>query len=296
MQTSSYAVLSFPRSGTDFLFDAITINPGIAYSREYFNPICNPARADMLETGFGDERLECRHAVMNDLTDDAIHNIVMGTWKKDPFNTTKENYSATKIRYFAAHFTTAILMRKHYHTFPTTRPDYTACILDSFLTAGRYRNVFLRDELNELRRFVINLRMESLQHTGLLGYIVAHYIFTIAADVFNIPILWYEDLVMAAEQDLAVYLGRLHAFPINPSATAAKILEDRPDDPEGFLRERRRRYDSELAPNWLQATVEFLCQLSPEFETEIRGVFDRPEERRLAKYGAQENFLRLANG
>ena len=96
MQKPFNAVISFPRSGTDFFCEALVRDRRIRYFREYFNPLCNPKREAVLGEHFGDERIGTYLNIMREMPPESFDAALTKTWLVDRYNTTKENFSATR--------------------------------------------------------------------------------------------------------------------------------------------------------------------------------------------------------
>lgn len=221
-------VISFPRSGTDFLSRALVMDSRVRYFREYFNPLCNKDREQALSVCFGDERPTHFLKIMSESPAHVIDQVLSMTWQKDRFNFTKENFSALKLEHLQTRFTTVILIRRLCHTFPTRHPEFIVPILSSFLMAPRYREVPLSAELNELRDFLTrDVAITDVQQACALAYLVHHYILLDAAQRHDIPILEYEDLVTASENRLREAILPLNVFGLDLQKVADGLIADR---------------------------------------------------------------------
>jgi hypothetical protein len=257
------ALISFPRSGTDFFCTALAADPRIRYFREYFNPICNPKRDAALRAFFGDERLSHYLSIMTEISTDDFARVLDETWLRDGHNTTKENFSATKFAHFAQRFNVIVQARKVYHTFPTSRPDFIVPILNGFMLAGSYKTLMLSRELNELRRFIAaDITVQSVHHAGVLAHIVQHYILLSEAERFGAPVLAYEDLALKSGTDLAAALACLTLFDADP-AGVARALDAGRKARKTNLAERRARFRRECDVAWCETPLAFIRGLTP---------------------------------
>jgi hypothetical protein len=272
------ALISFPRSGTDFFCEALSTDPRIRYFREYFNPICNPRRDAELRAHFGDERLSHYLSIMTEIGDEAFTRVLEATWLKDGHNTTKENFSATKFAHFAGRFNIIVQTRKVYHTFPTSRPDFVVPILNGFMLAGEYKALSLARELNELRRFIASdTAVEGVHHAGVLAHIVQHYILLHEAKRFGAPVLAYEDLALKTGTDLAAALQCLTLFDADP-APVAHALDAGRKTRKTNLAGRRARFRRECKVEWCTRPLAFIREMSPDIAGALAAyVFDDGE-------------------
>lgn len=262
-------LIAFPRSGTDWFCGAINVNPSIRYFREYFNPLCNPAKAPTLSLCFGDETLEHYHSIMADRPRSEIEPIVWRTWADDKFNTTKENYLAIKAEYFVDRFDTICLIRNLSHTFPTSRPEYIVPILSSFMASGGYQNSFLARQLNELRSFVSHIQIRGIHEAGVMAYLVHHYLLLAVCRTFRVPIVTYESLMVEPASTLETRLACLDRFEIDVPLTVKRLIETRAESGDTMLARRRKSFHDLPAIPWIERTVRFLGDLSPEFGPDI---------------------------
>lgn len=272
------ALISFPRSGTDFFCEALSTDPRIRYFREYFNPICNPKRDAELRAQFGDERLSHYLSIMTEIGDADFARVIEATWLKDGHNTTKENFSATKFAHFAQRFNVIVQARKVYHTFPTSRPDFIVPILNGFMLAGPYRTLSQARELNELRRFIgADVTVSGVHHAGVLAHIVQHYILLHEAERFGAPVLAFEDLALKTGDALAGALGCLSLFDADP-ALVARALDAGRKARKTNLAERRARFRRECRIEWCTRPLAFIRELSPDIAAALGAyVFDEGE-------------------
>ena len=280
MQKPFNAVISFPRSGTDFFCEALIRDRRIRYFREYFNPLCNPKREAALREGFGDERIGTYLNIMREMTAEDFDAALAKTWLVDRYNTTKENFSATRFEHFARHFNLIVLTRKLYHTFPTSRPDFIVPILNSFVLAGEYRQVAPARELNELQRYILkDVRVRDQCHAGVLAYIVQHFVLLFEADRLQTPIIAYEDLIRLEGAALEQTLSSLAGFGADPRIVAAALQKARAKKKHRTdLAARRSRFFREHREEWYAGPLRFVRDLSPGLGALFqRTVFDPAE-------------------
>jgi hypothetical protein len=261
-------LVSFPRSGTDFFCRALMRDRKIKYFREYFNPICNPKRRDVLRKCFGCEEMKSYLEIMGETSAEAVDDVVKESWTLDNFNTTKENFSALKIEFLIKHFNMVALIRKPFHTFPTSRPEFILPILNSFLQAGAYRNVFLAEELNELRNFIARIRIIDVHNAGLMAYLVHNYILLAACKKFDINIMSYEDLILQEETALEAAISSISLFGANPLGVSRAIIKDRANFAE-TLTDRKQRFDAAVHAPWFDGVVQLLISMSPQIKREL---------------------------
>lgn len=270
-------VVSFPRSGTDFLCGAIAEDPAIRYFREYFNPCCNPDRAGELALCFGDETLEHHLKLMNDPPAELLAEVVGRSWTLDGFNTTKENYLASKLEFFVERFETVCLVRNAAHTFPTSRPDYIAPILWSFQSAGPYRHSFMARELNELRLFISSVALSNVGNVLLFAYFIHHVALLAACRRFGIPVVRYEDILLGTEETLNAHLAPFTRFGIDIPALSQRLAATRFESPAHSLSQRRWRFWSTVDTRLVDRMIRFLCDLMPAVANDIESLL-RPME------------------
>lgn len=270
-------VVSFPRSGTDFLCSAIAEDRAIRYFREYFNPCCNPERAGELARCFGDETLSNHLMLMSDPSSDILDETIGRTWARDGFNTTKENYLASKLEFFVGHFETVCLVRNAAHTFPTSRPDYIAPILWAFQSAGPYRRSFIARELNELRHFISCVALNDVGDVLLCAYFIHHFALLAACRRFGVPVVRYEDILLGTETTLGAHLAPFARFGIDIPALSQRLLATRFPSPAHSLAQRRWRFWSSVDTRLVDRMVRFLCTLMPMIADDIENYL-RPIE------------------
>jgi len=219
----------------------------------------------ILEGIFGDETFERYADIMTEIDSDTFSRVMERSWKSDEFNTTKENYSATKLVHFLPDFNIAMLIRKLLHTFPTSRPDYIVPILNSFLISGPYRTVPLANELNELRRYLLHFPVRSYHEAGILAYVVHHYILADGAFRHKLPVIQYDDLVTKNGTELENAVQCLETFGIEIPRLSAEITRKRS---ENFttLGAREAKFfslcDDRFTKN-LEKIRDFILELSP---------------------------------
>ena len=272
------AVISFPRSGTDYLCTALTSDKRIRYFREYFNPICNKKRDAILRKYFGDERLLMHFNIMNEIDRVDFDDVMRRSWLLDSYNTTKENFSATKYVHFAEQFNLIVLVRKLYHTFPTSRPDYIVPILNSFMIAGPYRSLAQSRELNELRTFIArDVAVHNEHHAGILAHIIQHYVLLFEAERHRTPIVTYEELVQKDGADLDRTISCLTRFGVDPTRVANALRKAR-KKLRVELGARRQRFLRECSPDWYVKPLQFVLQQSPQLSDAFQAyIFDEGE-------------------
>jgi hypothetical protein len=272
MRMPHNVLISFPRSGTDFLCSSFLGQQTIRYYREYFNPICNEPRAQALVRGFGDERFEFFSQIMTEISNDAFWSILADTWGHDGYNTTKENFSATKLHHFVPIFNIVILARKIQHTFPTSRPDYIAPIASSFMLSGPYRSLPLAMELNEIRSFMTNLAFLGPQELSLAAYAVQHFILVDASVRFGIPIIRYEDMITKSGPALEDVLCSLEAFNIDVPALA-RVIEDSRSLADADLDARRQRFHQLGYDRKIDRLCRFMIDTTPHLRAGLEACF-----------------------
>jgi hypothetical protein len=280
LDKSFNAVMSFPRSGTDFFCEALVRDRRIRYAREYFNPLCNPKRESVLSEHFGDERIPTYLNIMREITADAFDTALARTWLIDRYNTTKENFSATRFEHFARHFNLIVLTRKLYHTFPTSRPDFIVPILNSFVLAGEYKTLAPARELNELRRYILNdVTVRDHRHAGILAYLVQHFILLIEAERFQTPVIAYEDLIRLQGTALEQALASLAGFGADARIVAVALEKSRAKKRHRTdLTARRTRFFREHPEDWYTGPLRFVRDLRPALGAALeRYVFDPAE-------------------
>jgi hypothetical protein len=274
------AIISFPRSGTDFFCEALTRDRHIRYFREYFNPLCNPKRESQLSAHFGDERTQTHLNIMREIAAEDFDATLANTWRADRYNTTKENFSATRVAHFARHFNIVMLTRRLYHTFPTSRPDFIVPIFHSFLLAGEYRSIAPARELNELRHYLCkDVHVADYRHAGILAYIVQHYILLFEAARMAAPVIVYEDLIALPRPALEQALACLTNFGAAPATVAAALEKSRTKKKHRTdLAARRARFFAEHREDWYAGPLRFVLGLSPDLAPLFaRHVFDPAE-------------------
>lgn len=256
-------IISFPRSGTDFFCSNLEKDEKIRYYREYFNPICNRPVAETLFRGFGCEGVGAFYNILNECDEAVFDQIVEATWKKTRLNTTKENFSATKLGFFVKSFNTVCLIRNMSHTFPTSQPAYIEPIHVSFMCAGDYSKIFLADELNALKEFIRHIKVTDSTEAGILGYLVQHYILVTSCRRYDIPIIRYEDLVVKSGNDLAAYLACVGRFGVDVAALARRLEQNRKEGGDDMLAKRRSRFAPYLERPWIDTIIGIMKALSP---------------------------------
>jgi hypothetical protein len=261
------AVISFPRSGTDFLCSCLAVGAEIKYFREYFNPICNETRSTTLVGAFGDERIEHYTDIMNEIDGEKFSRVLEHSWRIDGYNTTKENFSATKIDRFLAYFNVVILIRKLFNTFPTTLPSAIVPIFNSFMISGPYRAIPLANELNELRMYLMHFPVRNHHEAGILAYIIQHYILIDSAQRNGLSIISYEDLVAKSGRRLKDALQGLGIFGIDIPLLSQEIINKRSQNVN--FSDRKRNFLGVCSIRFLanlRNIVDFVLSLSPHLE------------------------------
>jgi hypothetical protein len=217
------AIISFPRSGTDFFCDSLKTDPNIKYFREYFNPVCNSKREDALVPFFGDESIANYMHIMKEIDDTSFSSVMDKSWKLDQFNTTKENFSASKIDHFDRYFNVIMLARSLYHTFPTSKPEYIVPIYNSFMISNPYKMISIASEMNELRSFMSYISIENFHQAGIAAYMIQHYALFLESSRLNISVISYEDIMEQDGPELETTLQPVIQFGANPAKLAAAL-------------------------------------------------------------------------
>ncbi len=236
-------LVSFPQQGTDFFCDELAKCEEIEYSREYFNPLCNPPREKDLRPWFGDERKELENNIFRRLTTAEYDKVVAETWSQDNFNTTKENYSPANIANHARYFHLASIFRHRSLTVPTTYPHLSHATYNSFLN-----NAPIFDGLKKLHRDFQKRKLDSSQREA-LGHLVNWYsIFKTFSEDINgknqkfVPVIDYTDLLLMTGPELEKLF--LDSLPI--SRKSAKELSKNI---------RARRFGGDKAKEWVRRRV-----------------------------------------
>jgi len=127
--SEQYLLISVPSSGSDWLAGALhAAHPWLTsdpVAKEYFNPICNPRRYDVLKDAFGCELVDTYQHIADPLYDatsrEEAENAYAGSWHLDPWNFTKEVFSPFRVKFFASRFTLLGIFREARYTFPPKR-------------------------------------------------------------------------------------------------------------------------------------------------------------------------------
>ena len=197
-----YMILSLPNHGSDWLCE-ILAKHGHGdvlryYHKEFFNPICNPKHATVLEDAFGCELASCYHniGVRSCEQEAEIASVYRLTWMAEHYNFDKENFSAMKVPFFARHFQLAFLYRAVDNVFPPSRLRVWAfydAIYMGLLSTGVVQDNEQRD-LKERARVAHAACWGEMRHQ---------------AEKLDAPILDYERLCTAGSVDeVAEHLGR----------------------------------------------------------------------------------------
>jgi len=116
------ALISLPNSGSTWLAEILARHiPQARYAMEYFNPLRNSARFDVLRHGFGCELQSCSRWIVDTPGEAQLDDIYARSWALDGYNFTKEVFSPTKLRWFHRHFRCAVLITRPELAFPPSR-------------------------------------------------------------------------------------------------------------------------------------------------------------------------------
>jgi hypothetical protein len=213
-------ILSLPNHGTDWLCGILAKHGrGDAlryYHKEFFNPICNPKYAGVLEGAFGCELASCYRNIGIASRDqeaelEAAYNL---SWQCEHYNFDKENFSAMKVPFFARHFQLAFLYRTIDNVFPPSRLRVWA-FYDAIYTALAASGVVQDGEQLDLEGRAL------VAHAACWGEMRRQ------AELIGAPILEYEWLCKPESLDeLLHHLSRgWMGEAIDVPAAAAEILE-----------------------------------------------------------------------
>jgi hypothetical protein len=213
-------ILSLPNHGSDWLCQILAKHGhGDAlryYHKEFFNPICNPKHAGVLEGAFGCELASGYQNIgVRSCEQEAELEAVYGeSWASERYNFDKENFSVIKVPFFARHFQLAFLYRAVDNVFPPSRLRVWAwydAIYMGLLSTG----VVLDNEPRDLEE------RARVAHAACWGE-MKHQ-----AEALDAPILDYEKLCTAGSVDeLAEHLGSgWIAEAVDVPAAAAEVFE-----------------------------------------------------------------------
>lgn len=184
-------LLSYPRQGTDWFMKCIM--PLNRYHREYFNFITNKKHTKILKEVFGNENnIE---KIFYECTEDEFLNAYNKTWKLDNVRSTKENFCHIKCKHIYKYFKNVYILYRHRkYTFPTTRERYIVGMYESFL-----QNKYSVHKFNKIRDFC---KEKKFENTLILSHIISFCILMYYAQLFDIPIINWYDLVTFTEDQL----------------------------------------------------------------------------------------------
>ena len=217
-----YMMLSLPNSGTDWLCRILAKHgrgDGLRYyEKEFFNPICNPKYAGVLEGAFGCELPSCFEniGIWSDDQAAMIECAYQESSGAEAYNFDKENFSALKVPFFAQHFDIVFLYRPADNVFPPSRLRVWAWY-DAIYTALTASGVIEESEPLDL------------EGRALAAHKACWDIIRDAAKRFGAPILDYETLCKASTESAVAY--RLNvgwiAEAVDVKAAAAEVFASR---------------------------------------------------------------------
>jgi hypothetical protein len=215
-------ILSLPNSGTDWLCRILAKHgkgDGLRYyEKEFFNPICNPKYAMMLEPVFGCELAYCHEniGIWSEVQDEELEAVYQDSWACESYNFDKENYSALKVRFFARHFELVFLFRPVENVFPPSRLRVWAwydAIYSALVATG------MIEETGPI----------DLEGRSVAAHKTCWDVMWKEAEAIGAPVLDYERLCKAGSvEDVADHLGRgWIARAVDVPAAAAEIFATR---------------------------------------------------------------------
>jgi hypothetical protein len=212
---------------------------------------------------------------MKEIDDAAFSSVMEKSWKLDAFNTTKENFSASKIDHFYRHFNIIMLARSLYHTFPTSRPEYIVPIFNSFMINKPYRMIAIAGEMNELRSFLSYIAIENFHHAGIAAYIIQHYALFLESVRLNIPLISYENIMEKDGPELENILQPVIQFGAAPSKLA-QALKMSKEKSSIHLGHRRNRFYEIFPSQWYHKVYNFMADTSPQIRPRLEQFMQIP--------------------
>lgn len=256
--TKPFMLLSCPKQGTDFFVKSlISSNQKVIYHREYFNPLCNTDRYNLLSESFGDSHHNEDKLWSFDCNLDAAYN----AWLNDGNNFTKENYLVTKLDYFAEKFDMCFLYRSRFHTFPSSKPEFIEVLLDSFLKTNITKWPRYADTFSRLQAYLL-----SKEYTSQVKPVIAHtlhwYFAFKEASRLSIPVIDFDYVMLQDEENINQALSVIPAWCYKKVA-AANFVKNRKS--KLFLQQREQGYaDLEAEPH-VQEFFRIIEEIDPDF-------------------------------
>lgn len=213
-----YIIFSYPRQGTDWFMSCCgynhnEIHNGIRYFREYFNIIVNRRYYTQLYYVHGTE-INWK-AIFYESDEKQFDKVMDLTWNRDHYQMTKENFSFSKMPLFMKYSKESVILYRHRKfTFPTSREDYVKNIYDSFL-----QNEYQLDIFKKLKQFCIE---SNFKNKIVLSHIIAFTFMFYYADLYNIFVINWEDLICLPRSEIANHLSF-----VDTESYKSKICESR---------------------------------------------------------------------
>lgn len=210
---------SMPSQGTDWLAECIVrSHPDLRYCREYFSPMCNWKRSQILSQALGDTLYGTTGNLCRYLVEEEIDVLLDLTWRRDSYNFTKENYLAFQLEQFSESFTVIALLRRFQDTFPPRRHRVMRW----------YEHFYWASWRSGKHDSWCDERSRTPMEYAVIGYYWFARELIRTSERIGAPLLWMHDLVLTPPEGLADILGPL---PIDRSRLADEILETRQNTP-----------------------------------------------------------------
>lgn len=248
-------VFGYPRQGTDWFMKCAGYekdnNGKNGYYREYFNLIVNRRYTNLFKNIMGTE-INSKY-IFYESNEFEINNLIEKTWKKDKLKITKENFCYTKIPLMIKHFDCFILYRHRKHTFPTSREDYIKGIYESFL-----KNDYKINSFNRIKSFCKNC---NFNHTFELSHIISYTFTFYYANIYNIPVILYHDLVTNTQEEILQNIQAIKwNFRLSKELFVKNVLQTRMSVEQ--LEKREERYYSLNAEEECKILITFIKNLN----------------------------------
>lgn len=252
-----YMLISFPRSGSSFLFDVLAnSNSNLKHIREYFSPSAFVSRE---EDPIGWQPLyhyeqECDYEGLQKSYDN--------TWKKSDCNFTKEVFAWFKIPFFLKYFTMVALYRHRRYTFSTIFDDRSTSIASIYdkLLDEKYNN----KKVNQLIKYVATFTKTDFEKQ-LAAHLICWYVQFSYCQKYNIKIITYENIMTLSYDELKHYLRkRLPKYLYNKEVIDCLIKNK--SGGELFLENRKKSYDELKLEPYCKKIIAFIQVIDPHFK------------------------------
>ncbi|MBZ0120874.1 MAG: hypothetical protein K8H88_28020 [Sandaracinaceae bacterium] len=213
----SVLLLSLPNSGSTWTAELMAKRIPGHYAMEYFNPLRNPERGEILKRNFGCELIECYRNIVT-TGDEHVHADIERTWDRDGYTFTKEVFSPAKLPIFVQHFErVVVLLRRTEGVFPPSRLRIWA-FYEHAWHALREAGHMVRAETDRDRAYEAHQRLSAMLRRD--------------ARALGVPVVDYEEFF--GDDDTVLEAARI-LDPNNQYMLAANLIMSRRPKGQGVM-------------------------------------------------------------